>query len=93
MDKYTIAKKYLEMTETIDTFVDKLPQSIQQAFFDNEFTNVAQEYISYLLTQLLTESQLDDLYYFAHETCPIYYYDDIQFTDLFTYWTYRYNIE
>jgi len=93
MDKYKIAKDYLKMVQECDKFVDKLPRSISPAFFDNEYTDAQITLINKLLKQCLTNEQYEDLMYFAHEDYPVTYYDDYQFTDVFSYWTYKYSIE
>lgn len=93
MDKHKIAKDYLEMVQKCDKFVDKLPHSISPAFFDNEYTDAQITLINKLLKQCLTNEQYEDLMYFAHEDCPVTYYDGYQFTDVFSYWAYKYSIE
>lgn len=93
VNKYTLAKDYLSMTRKCEEFVNKLPRSISPAFFDNEYTNAQIELINKMLKQCLTSEQYDDLMYFAHEDCPVMYYDSLQFNDIFEYWAHQYNIE
>lgn len=93
VNKYTLAKDYLSMISQCEEFVDKLPRSISQAFFDNEYTTAQIELINKMLKQCLTSEQYDDLMYYAHEDYPVVYYDSLQFNDLFEYWAYKYNIE
>ena len=88
MNKHEIAKKYFLMVKEQDQFIDQLPQSIREGFFDNEYTNALAMYIDYLHSLLLSESELDDMMYFAYETNPLYCIDGKEFDNIFDYWKY-----
>lgn len=88
MVKYVVAKAFLKFQATRDEFYDKLPYSIAVAVFDNEANIAQEELVHILLSQLLTEQECDDLYYFAFETNPCVELDDKEFKDLESYWRY-----
>lgn len=87
LNKYDLAVLYMEMVSECDGFLNQLPQSIESAFYDNEANRAKEDFIHVLLKQLLTESEYDDLTYFAYETNPRVEVDDQVFTNLEDYWT------
>lgn len=86
LNKYDLAVLYKEMRDECDQFYNQLPQSIESAFYDNEANRAKEDFIDILLKQLLTESEYDDLTYFAFETNPRIEVDNLVFLTLEEYW-------
>lgn len=87
LNKYDLAVLYMEMVAECDQFYDQLPQSIEAAFYENEANTAKESLIHILMNQLLTESEYDDLTYFAYETNPRVEVDNLVFATLEEYWT------
>ena len=59
--KYEIAKAFFECQQKRDEFYEQLPESMREAIYDNP-SSLAQEQLQHiLLSQLLTEEQLDTM--------------------------------
>jgi len=88
MNKYDIAAAFWDCEHERKMFLETIPQSIELAFVENE-AYVAQEQLAHkLLKALLGESNYDDLCYFAYESNPSVFVDELQFNTLEDYWTY-----
>lgn len=86
--KYEIAKAFFECQQKRDEFYEQLPESMREAIYDNP-SSLAQEQLQHvLLSQLLSEEQLDDLYYFAYESNPRVEWEGFEFSTLEDYWAY-----
>lgn len=88
MTKYDIAEAFWDAEHERKMFVESLPSTIELAFIENEAYVAQEEFAHKLLKQLLTESDYDDLCYFAYESNPCVYVDDLKFNNLEDYWTY-----
>lgn len=93
MNKYDIAAAFWDCKHEYDHFVNSIPQSIEQAFTENEAYQAQEKFAHILLTQLLSESEYDDLCYFAYESNPQVEMDNHTFTSLEDYWTYCDSLE
>lgn len=93
MTKYDIATAFWDCKHEYDQFIESLPSSIEQAFYENE-AYVAQEQLAHkLLKAMLSESEYDDLCYFAYESNPRVEIDGYTFTSLEDYWAYCDSLE
>lgn len=93
MNKYDIATAFWDCKHEYDQFIASLPSSIELAFVENE-AYVAQEQLAHkLLKAMLSESEYDDLCYFAYESNPQVEMDNHNFTSLEDYWTYCDSLE
>lgn len=86
--KYQIAQEFLDHLKECDAFFNQLPRSVEEAFYENEAYTTKDQMLHILLKQLLKESDYDDLCYFAYESNPVYFVDDLEFNTLESYWNY-----
>lgn len=88
MTKYDIATAFFDMLNEQRQFQEQLPQSVEQAFCDNEYVAAQDQFIHQLLKVVLSTSEYDDLCYFAYESNTRVEIDGFKFYNLEDYWTY-----
>ena len=93
MTKYDIAEAFFDTEHECKMFLDGLPRSVEPAFTENEAYVAQEQFAHRLLKQLLSESEYDDLCYFAYESNPQIEMDGFTFHNLEDYWTYCDSLE
>ena len=87
MNKYVVAEKFLNMVKANDQYIEQVPFDLREVIIDNQYSSNQANLIHQLLGLLLSETELDDLLYFAYEFNPKIVLDErVEFTDLISYW-------